>query len=47
MNASPLAVFAQAGWTGFPAIGRGAALGALLHRFGSLAAAALGFRLVR
>lgn len=47
MNAPPLAVFAQAGWVGFAVIGLGAALAALLHRFGSLAAAALGSRLVR
>lgn len=47
MNVSPLAVFAQAGWAGFAVIGLGAALAALLHRFGSLAAAALGSRLVR
>ncbi len=47
MNAPPLAVFAQAGWAGFAVIGLGAALAALLHRFGSLAAAALGSRLVR
>ena len=47
MNAPPLAVFAQAGWAGFAVIGLGAALAALMHLFGSLAAAAFGSRLVR
>jgi CrcB protein len=31
MNASPLAIFAQAGWAGFAAIGLGAAIGAWLR----------------